>query len=149
MADQRVRIPKDKEHIINRLFKNENNKGIFNLKADIITFAASIGFRLGRRVPFSDSLEPIRQEVFERHGYDTVINLIAISASNDPKILMNTDAAENLRITIFEEYANGGFEVLIEELKGTVSILDHILLMIKSESSQKADDDSLLLSKFL
>lgn len=149
MTDRRVRIPKDKENIINRLLKSENNKGIFNLKADLITFAASIGFKYGRRISFTDSFEPIRQDVFERQGYDTVINLIAVSAMNDPKVLMNTDTAELMRITIFEEYANGGLEVLNEELKGAVSILDHLLLMIKNESIQENDEDDFLLSKFL
>lgn len=150
MADIRVRIPKDKEDIITKLFKGENSKGIYNLKADIITFAASIGYKNNKRLPFTEALEnPIRQDVFERQGYDTVINLIAIGETKDPKVLMNTDEAYKNRITIFEEFANGGLEILREELKGTVDILERILLMIKNEKDKEDESDEFVLSRFL
>lgn len=133
MGDRRIRIPKDKEKLINMLLKGESETGVFNLKAEIITFAATLGYKNEKRIPFEDSLDPIRQDVFERHGYDTVINLIAIGDSKDPIILRSSDFDEDRRITIFEEYANGGLEILQEELRGSGNPLEHLLLMINKE----------------
>jgi len=150
MSDKRIRIPKDKEHIIDRLLKGENDKGVFNLKADVMIFAASIGYKNNHKIPFSETMEPIRQEVFESHGYDTVINLLAIGSTKDPKVLMNSDEAEQTRLSLFEEYANGGLEILSEELRGTVNILEHILLMMKTENSTETEsEDEFILSRFL
>lgn len=147
---ERVRIPKDKESLILTLQKTDNDKGIFNTRADIITFAGALGYSRHRRIPFTDSLEPIRQDVFISRKYDTVINLLAIGETKDPKILMNTDQADQERIKIFEEYANGGLQILIEELKGTVNTLDHFLLMIKNEKEQRNNaGQNNVLSNFL
>mgnify|MGYP000903926123 CR=1 FL=1 len=138
MGDRRIRVPKNKEKIINILFKGESRTGVFITKAELITFAATLGYKYENRIPFDDSLDPIRQDVFERHGCDTVINLIAIADSKDPIILRSSDIDEDRRITIFEEYANGGLEILQEELRGKGNPLEHLLLMINKERC--ADD---------
>lgn len=151
MADRRVRVPSNREDIINKLVKSDSDNGPFNLRADLITFAAVIGLKEKRRIPFSESLEPIRQDVFNRHGYDTVINLIGVAETNDPMILANSEAEENKRITIFEEYANGGLEYLQNELRGAVDPLEHLLLLINQERKEESEDDEdeFGLSRFL
>lgn len=150
MGDRRVRVPKDKEKIIDLLFKGESETGVFNLRAEILTFAATLGYKNGKRIPFEDSLDPIRQEVFIRHGYDTVINLIAIGDSKDPIILRSSDIDEDRRMTIFEEYVNGGLEILQEELRGSGNPLEHLLLMINKERYvEENNEDDFGLSRFL
>lgn len=150
MGDRRIRVPKDKEKIVNLLYKRESKTGVFNLKAEIITFAAALGYSKNRRIPFDDSSEQIRQDVFENNGYDIVINLIAIADSRDPIILRSSDFDENRRITIFEEYANGGLQILEEELLGKGNPLEHLLLMINKERyADEITQDEIGLDKFL
>lgn len=151
MPDRRVKVPASKEDIIKQLVKSESTRGPFNLRADVLTFAAVLGLKEKKRIPFTESLEPIRQDVFNRNGYDTVINLIAVAETNDPKILLISEEEEDLRITIFEEYANGGLEYLLGELRGAVDPLEHLLLLISQERTQRDEsgEEELGLSRFL
>src|SRR5262245_21809888 len=121
MIDRRVRFAKDKVEIIKELVASEQTTGPFRLQADVLAFAAALGAT--RRFPIElgeATTEPIRQEVFDRQGYDTLINLLAVHHADDPLVLADSDEMEDRRITIFEEYANGGLQILQEELKGSV-----------------------------
>ncbi len=150
MADRRIRVPKDKEALIVKLTKSDDGTGgIFQTRAHLMTFAAVYGFNKGARVPFPDSLEPIRQEVFARQGHDTIINLLALAATEDPKCLAQTDEAENLRATVFEEYANGGLDRLRSELHGVDDPLEHLLLLIQQERRGTESSEEFDLTKFL
>lgn len=141
MADRRIRIPKDKSDIIKRLVRGESSDGPFRTKADLMTFAASLGFSKNNKIPFSDTQDdPIRQDVFNRQGYDTIINLVALADSKNPQVLMKTDEAENEKITIFEEYANGGLSILRNEIQGTPNPISQILLLINQEREQQDKD---------
>ena len=148
--DVRVRVPKDKEDIINQLIGTKDSDGAFKLIAEVITFAASLGFKKGKRVSIGNTAEPIRQSVFISRGFDLAINLIAISETNDPNILSNVEEMEKNKIAIFEEYANGGLEILRRELVGQVDVLNHLLLLIKEEYKDKNDEnDDVVLSDFI
>lgn len=150
MADRRVRVPKDKEAIIVKLTRNDDsNGGAFLTRADLMTFAAVIGYNKGSRVPLTDWLEPIRQEVFARSGHDTVINLLALATTRDPKSLASNDEAEDLRISIFEEYANGGLESLRNELQGVDDPMEHLLLLIDQQRKNEKGPGEFDLSDFL
>lgn len=145
MADRRVRVPKDKVDLVKRLLAVEGGIGPFKLQADVIAFAAALGARRGVLVPVDEGTkEPIRQEVFERQGYDTLINLLAVYHEKNPTVLANTDAAEDRRLTIFEQYANGGLQVLQQELRGSVDYVESIMLLAQTErerESQSSADD--------
>lgn len=134
MADRRINIAKDKADFVKSLLIGENDKGLFNLQVDVLSFAAVLGANKDRKSPLGETTkEPIRQEVFYGQGYDTVINLLAVFNTNDPNILANSDEMDDKRVTIFEEYANGGLEILSEEVKGSQVYLDNILLMIAAQ----------------
>jgi dnd system-associated protein 4 len=117
----------------------------------VISFAAMYGFRRKRKVEFSNSLEPIRQDVFEKSGQDQLINLLALAETKDPHSLAQTEEAVKQRITIFEEYANGGLELLRQELHGHDDPLDRLLLLIEQErgSGVREQQDEYDLSEFL
>lgn len=150
MADRRVRVPKDKETLIVKLTRTDDaNGGAFQTRADLMTFAAVLGYSEGTKVPFGDWLEPIRQEVFARSGHDTVINLLALATTHDPKCLAHNDEAEDLRISIFEEYANGGLEFLRSELQGIDDPLEHLLLLIDQQRKNDKKPGEFDLSDFL
>jgi dnd system-associated protein 4 len=150
--DRRIRMPKDKGDLIDRLVRSEEYpNGPFRLRADVISFAAMYGFRRKRKVEFSNSLEPIRQDVFEKSGQDQLINLLALAETKDPHSLAQTEEAVKQRITIFEEYANGGLELLRQELHGHDDPLDRLLLLIEQErgSGVREQQDEYDLSEFL
>lgn len=88
----------------------------FGTLRDILLFAAAVGFHCGRRVPFSESGEPIRYETLTGPAFsEALINMIAANeVSDDPEILDASRVEE--RTKIFEEYANGGLEYLQEQI---------------------------------
>jgi len=150
--DRRIRIPRDKGDLVDRLTRSDTYpNGPFRQKSDVITFAAAYGFRKGARRPFSESLEPIRLEVFERRGHDLAIYLLAFAETKDPTILAPSDEALARRVTIFEEYANGGLEFLRRELQGLDDPLPRLLLLIAAERAigEPEPPEEFDLSRFL
>lgn len=133
MPERRIRVAEDKVSLIKDLILQENPRGVFRYMVDLLTFAAALGFANGRRIELTDPAknpDPIRQTVFQSHGYDTVVNMLAVSDRKRASVLANSEEMEDLRITAFEEYANGGLEVLKAELKGSTDYLHSILLLI-------------------
>jgi len=49
----------------------------------------------------------------------------------DPEVLSRNDDSDDRRITIFEEFSNGGLQVLQEELKGVQDPLDTLILLME------------------
>jgi dnd system-associated protein 4 len=89
--------------------------------------------------------------VFISRGYDSVIKLIAVTATQDIKILSTDNPqAEEARVKIFEEYANGGLEKLREELRGAVDYTERLLLILNAERFQEeSTTEEFDLSRFL
>lgn len=138
MADRRIRMPKDKADFVKQLTNGDGTSGPFRLQADVLAFAASLGANRDCFTEFSDTTkDPIRYEVFERQGYDTLINLLAIYKEKDPLVLADNDEMEDRRATIFEEYANCGLQLLQEELKGSVDYARDLLLLLAKERTKK------------
>lgn len=108
---RRVRRPKDKED----LFKNLIDEGVFATFREVLVFAAALGVAAGRRVAFDQSLEPIPWEVFANSSSEALMDMIAAAASEDDADILADDRADD-RLTIFEENANGGLEVIRERL---------------------------------
>jgi dnd system-associated protein 4 len=93
------------------------NDGKFPTYRDILLFAAAVGYRQERPVPFSNaSGDPIRYETMTTPVFsDTLINMIAANVMTDDPEIMDATRTEE-RIKIFEEYANGGLEYLQEQV---------------------------------
>lgn len=133
MIERRITYSKDKAEIIRRLQVGEDSTGPFNLIADVLVFAAAFGVSRNRRVRLAEPLaEPIRQSVFDRQGYDTMMNLMALHAEPRPEVLANSDEGVNARAQTFEEFANGGLELLQEELRGATDVLETIVLLVSA-----------------
>lgn len=146
----RIRVPKDKKPLIDKLVRGDDSRPPFRTQADLLNFAAALAFsRGGNPRPFSESLEPIRQEVFDRQGYDTSINLLALAMTDDIKILATTDEAEEIRTQCFEELANAGLEILQTELEGVVDPLEHLLLLVGRQRPNESPEEAFDLSKFI
>lgn len=111
-GEVRARRPQQHEALMLEL----QSEGKFPTYRDILLFAAAIGYRQDRRVPFATaSGDPIRSDVLMAPGFsDTLINMIAANVVDDPEIMDDTRMDE--RFKIFEEYANGGLEYIQEQV---------------------------------
>ena len=133
MAERRIGYAQDKAEIIKRLLISEEGGGPFRLIADVLVFAAALGLKRGRTAPLGESAEPIRQEVFDRQGYDTMMNLLALHVAKGPEVLADSVDMIDRRALIFEEHANGGLEILQEELRGALNPIETTILLINAE----------------
>lgn len=118
-ASRRVRRPKDKDSLFNQLVHEEN---VFDTYADLMTFAATLGFLRNRKQSFDQSGEQINWDVFSNAGYEAVVNAIAATSSGDLEILASEKLPE--RLGVFEEFANGGLIELQKEMRGGTNALD-------------------------
>jgi len=134
MLDRRISYAKDKAEIIRRLQSGEDSTGPFALIAEVLVFAAALGLRRDTRVALVEPLaEPIRQSVFDRQGYDTMMHLLALHADARPVSIADSDESVDARARAFEEFANGGLTILQRELQGAIQILDSVALIIGAE----------------
>ena len=155
MALPRIKVAKDKAELVQKLLDAKGTTGAFATYADIIAFAASMGVKHQMRSPFTEispsEPAPISLEVFISRGYDRLIKLIAVSETQDIKILSTEDSTiEAERVQIFEEYANGGLEKLLHELRGAVDYSERLILILNSERyGNESSDEEFDLSRFL
>lgn len=104
---RRLSFAKDKREIIEQLAGQRP----FRENRDVLVFAAAVGWHEKRSVPLASKDEPIRWETAtNRRGTEALANMIAAVDSEDPEIL--SDDRFDERLEIFEQYANGGLEIL-------------------------------------
>ncbi len=158
MAEGRIRVAKDKAELVKSLIESSDNHSPFQTYADAILFAAVLGAKQQQRIPLGEISKkepgPISHEVFITRGYDGVMKLIAIAATENINVISPDRLEfEQQRIQIFEEYANGGLEILQQELRGAVDYTERILLMLSTlvatDNNQHTDTSEFDLTKFL
>ncbi|TVQ47555.1 MAG: DNA phosphorothioation-associated protein 4 [Gloeocapsa sp. DLM2.Bin57] len=143
MPPNRVRIDQQQAELVKSLLSESGNTAPFQTYADVLVFAAALGVRYQWRTPITTTAKeptPINLDIFVSRGYDWLIQLIAIATTNNPKILSLYDnEAENERLRIFEEYANGGLIKLRDELKGSVDYSETIALLLNQERHKQSE----------
>ncbi len=152
MADKRIKIAKDKAKLVKDLKSAADTTGPFQTYVEVMLFAAALGAKRKKRVPlveFSRDLDPIRRDYFANNRCELVINLLAISETKEQNILADDEKSDEERIKIFEEYANGGLEILQDELRGAVDYAERILLILSSERMKQQQEEDFDLSRFL
>jgi dnd system-associated protein 4 len=154
MSLNRIKVAKDKADLVKALTASEGSTGPFPTYADVMVFAATLGAKRKKRVPLGEisrnEPSPISFEVFVSRGYDLVFKLLAIAQTKNTKILSPTEqTAEEKRSQIFEEYANGGLEILRDELRGVVDYSEQLLLVLSTERGQSEPEEEFNLSRFL
>lgn len=152
MGANRIRIAKDKAELVKQLVASKDTTGPFQTYVEVMVFAAALGVKRKKRVPLEVSakdLSPLRQDYFGS-SFILLINLLALTETQDIKILENDDLADEKRIHIFEEYANSGLEILQNELRGAVDYSERLLLILSSERfTAEQQDEEFDLRKFL
>jgi len=153
MAENRIKVAKDKANLVKELKDSDNTAGFFQTYVDVVVFAAALGAKRKKRVPlveFARDLDPIRRDYFNNNKCELIINLLAVSVIQNQKVLADAEESDEQRIKIFEEYANGGLEILQQELRGVVDYSEQILLILSSERfKQERQDEEFDLSKFI
>jgi dnd system-associated protein 4 len=161
MSEHRIRVAKDKAELVKSLVAAAENNSPFQTYADAMLFAAVLGAKQHRRVALGEVSKkepgPISLEIFITRGYDPVMKLIAIAATENINVISPDRADfEQQRINIFEEYANGGLELLAQELCGAVDYTERILLILsasmdahKTDLSTENSSEEFDLRKFL
>jgi dnd system-associated protein 4 len=92
MSDYSIKIAKDKADLVVAL--KEQPTTPFETYADVMVFAASLGYSRNKLIPFTKPAaqpEAIRLNTFSSRGYDTAINLLAISHTKNQKVLGNDE----------------------------------------------------------
>lgn len=154
MSLNRIRVAKDKADLVKTLTVLEGSTGPFPTYADVMVFAATLGMKRKKRVSLGEVSRnepaPISLEVFISRNYDLVFKLLAIAHTKDSKVLSTIEpSAEEKRIEIFEEYANGGLEILRDELRGIVDYSEQLLLVLSNERGKSEPEEEFNLSRFL
>ncbi|HAJ62215.1 MAG TPA: DNA phosphorothioation-associated protein 4 [Cyanobacteria bacterium UBA8543] len=155
MGANRIRVARDKADLVKALVVSDSATGPFQTYADVMVFAAALGAKRKKRSPLGSistkEPAPIALEVFVSRGYDLVFKLLAIAETKDAKILsLFEESSEEQRTQIFEEYANGGLEILRDEFRGTVDYSERLLLILSAERfKQETPDGDFDLSRFL
>jgi dnd system-associated protein 4 len=87
---------------------------VFGTIKQLMIFAAMLGFSKKKRKKLNpaDGYEDIMYETFTTDDSHDYIFLIAVAHSGDASILAEENDEEI--VTIFEEYANGGFEIIAD-----------------------------------
>jgi dnd system-associated protein 4 len=151
----RIRVARDKAELVKSLTSADGGTGPFQTFADVIVFAAALGVKYKKRVPLGEISKrepaPIRLEVFATMGYDNLIKLLGFTETQDIGILSpNEEEYQKQRHEIFEEYANGGLELLVSELRGSIDYTDRIAMYLKYEKANNGEEDQEFnLTKFL
>ncbi len=101
----------------------KTQRSVFPTMRELQCFAAALGFQEGRRKPLEGKTAEIDGRIFENSEIATdMVYLIALAGAGDVNILQ--PEREDEAISVFEEFANGGFEILREWLATTAGDLD-------------------------
>jgi dnd system-associated protein 4 len=142
MAANRIRVAKDKAELVKALLASKDTTGPFQTYVEVMVFAAALGIKYKKRIPLGEISKrepsPIPQENFASLGHDLIIKLLGMTEIQDINILSSREEEyEDQRTQIFEEYANGGLEILQNELRGAVDYSERLLLVLISERGNK------------
>lgn len=125
MDDRRLRPPESGEKTLETLVHSR----IFETKQSALTFAAALGYYLGRREPLQKAGEGIRWQVFERSQDAAFIYALGLADAGAISIL--GPELEDGMVTTFEEFAAAGLRYIEEQfIDRPGDILDHLLLLL-------------------
>jgi len=143
-TDHRIRRPAEREDVFRQLI----SEGPFDTLRDAMLFAAALGRARSHSIPFTQSAEPIRWDTMTaRPGTESVVNMLAVTDSDDDaevvdRAMIMSEERFDERAKIFEEYANGGLEIIGSELKRSPESPNSVIvkLILSTLDEEPADD---------
>lgn len=144
LANLRIRRPKKFRVVFEQLAgKGKGYNFIFSSYAQLMVFAASIGYYFKKKKAFKESDEPIQYNYLDSQDYyDSIFNSLAfLEVNKDVNIFDNKHIAK--RAIIFEEYACGGLEILQDKVIDPPgeNYLENIILLI-SQIDETSDPEN-------
>lgn len=119
------------------------DRTLFPTIRELLCFAALLGYSESRRLPLEkdQGVEDVSYQQFERGDAEDLIYLIALAETKDPEVLK--DGEEGRCAKIFEEYANGGLQIIREAmLRGGGEYPDRdILELLKERDFLNVNDE--------
>ncbi|MCF6175092.1 MAG: DNA phosphorothioation-associated protein 4 [Victivallaceae bacterium] len=143
--DRRIRPPKEFSQLLDNLTDGKN--GIFNSKAELLLFSASLAYSRNKRKPLKNTGEGIRFSVFENLRFGSIVlDTIVFAETKDGNIFKSESLNEYANI--FEEYAHAGLEIINDEIYSTPgdNIPKVISLIQKVQDISKNANDDILAS---
>jgi len=142
---RRVRRPKDKEDLIQSL--TDGKAAVFPTYRELLIFSAALGFFHHEPKPFSGSSEPIQWSTFLGTPGEQLVDMLTAATVADPSALGTGAEHFNRRLELFEEYANGGLEILKKELSVSNAPADEVIrnmiLSIEEIAGEEAPEPDL------
>jgi dnd system-associated protein 4 len=135
---RRINRAEDKEAAISALIKDEDSTApaIFPTKWQLLTFAAMLGYRNDRKEPLNtiSSGKGIDAETFMKDPcFEGVLNLFSLMEDEDERLLTSDKENDDRKVTLFEEYANGGLAIIKEQLETSNYSLESVITLIAEE----------------
>jgi dnd system-associated protein 4 len=136
---KRIHRSVDKEDLIKSLTSEQ--VGVFKEIWKLLLFAAQVGVSTKRREPINkfDFGKGIDQSTFGNcPSWPGIIYLLSLVETEKSDSLTGTPDAEDIRIAIFQEYANGGLSVMRDFFKDRPLDFDGVLAFIESNLTKPA-----------
>ena len=111
------------------------DEAAFSTFRDILLYAAAVGAHFNRRVAFTTAAgDPIRYETLTVPTFsEALVNMIAANELPDDPEIMDSSRLEE-RVTLFEEYANGGLEYIQEQVNVRHQTADLVVVALVTEA---------------
>lgn len=97
------------EHLVNTLVEDRETS-IFEYKKDFMIFAAMIGYNFSNRKVLSNDKIPISLWTYANTEDDGLIYLLSLMDKRNALCLKDDQLQDSIKI--FEEYCNGGLEII-------------------------------------
>lgn len=134
---KRIQRANDKEEIIKSLMSD--NVGVFKEIWKLLLFSAQVGMRNDKRLPLKavDAGKGIDQSTFGNcPAWPGVLYLMTLAETKKSDCLSGTVEADDDRVSVFQEYANGGLEILRDFFAGRPLDLDGLLAFIETQREE-------------
>ena len=113
----------------------------FQTKYQVMTFAATLGVRIGKETPMEKAGEGIRYEYFLNDGHDLAIDIIALEAcgsesEESDEVRLSRIEAKQLkrRVERFERFAHTGLLAIEQECfggAGARSLIEGLVVLVE------------------
>lgn len=134
---KRIQRASDKEEIIKSLMSDQ--VGVFKEIWKLLLFAAQVGVKNNTRTPLkaADPGKGIDQSTFGNcPAWPGVLYLMTLAETQKSESLSGSQDAEDERVAVFQEYANGGLAILQEFFTGRPIDLDGLLAFIETQKEE-------------
>lgn len=136
---KRIQRANDKEEIIKALMSDQVS--VFKEIWKLLLFAAQVGMRNDKRLPLKavDAGKGIDQGTFGNcPAWPGVLYLMTLVETQNSNCLSGSAEAEDERVSVFQEYANGGLEIMKDFFAGRPLDLDGLLAFIEIQREESA-----------